>query len=174
MGYFVDSSGSYYEGDKSKPSDTAVSQRPSPFHSWSGSLWVLNLSALQNSAYAAIDNAAGVTRAKYITDVAGQAETYIIKAQDAAAYKAASYPSASINSYPMVKAEAIAISGASPTATQYQSAADGILATQASWIAVAASIEQARRAGKISVGAATDYASTISARDAAIVSLAAL
>lgn len=121
-----------------------------------------------------IDNQAGATRGKYITSVVGQAETYLAKASDAQAYKTAGYPAASIADYPLVQAEAVALYGATPTAAQFQAAADGILTTQSQWIAKAAQIEQQRRAGKIAVIAATDVAAINAAKDAAIGALKSL
>lgn len=126
------------------------------------------------AALRAIDNQAGVTRIKYITPVAGQAETYLAKANDAQVYKTAGYPAASIANYPLVQAEAVALYGATPTAAQFQAAADGILATQSQWIAKAAQIEQQRRAGKIAVTAAMDVAAINAARDTAIAALVVL
>lgn len=122
----------------------------------------------------AIDAQAGVTRAKYITTVPGQSETYLSKAADAAAYKAAGYPFASIPNYPWVQAEAVAINGATPTAAQAQAAADSILAAQAAWIAKGAQIEQARRTGGTAVSAATTVAAVQAAQAAAITALQAL
>ncbi len=132
------------------------------------------LTTAQQSAFATIDAQAGATRLKYITDVAGQSETYLSKATDAAAYKAASYPSASIASYLMVQAEGKALYGATPTAAQYQAAADGIIAAQMQWIAIAAAIEQQRRAGKIAVAAAATAVAAQAAQAAAITALQAL
>lgn len=134
----------------------------------------ISLIQAQASASTAIDSQAGITRLKYITDMAGQSETYLSKSSDAAAYKAAAYPSASIANYPMVKAEAKAIYGSSPTVAQYQAAADGIIATQAQWMQLAAAIEQQRRAGKIAVGTAATVAAVQAAQQAAITALAAL
>lgn len=132
------------------------------------------LAQSQAVANAAIDVQAGQTRLKYITDVPGQADTYTQKAADAAAYKAAAYPVANIANYPWTQAEGIAINGATPTAAQFQAAADGILAQQAAWVAKGAAIEQARRAGKIAVGAALTVAAVQTAQAAAIAALQAL
>lgn len=142
------------------------------------------LADVQAAACNAIDAQAGVTRSKYITVVAGQAETYLQKAQDAANYKAASYPSANIASYPYVNGYAVALYGTAPSAAQYQAAADDILATQAMWVAKGAQIEQARSAGKVAVMACTavnplamtagEVAALHAVRDAAISALAAL
>lgn len=132
------------------------------------------LSDVQTAAYSAIDAQAGITRAKYITTVAGQSETYISKAADAAAYKAAAYPFASLINYPWVQAEAVAINGATPTAAQVKAAADGILAAQAAWIALGASIEQARRAGAEVIKLATTVAAVQAAQSASVAALAAM
>jgi hypothetical protein len=135
---------------------------------------VPTLAQAQTDSANIIDAQAGATRAKYITTVAGQSETYLSKAADAANYKAAGYPFASIASYPWVQAEAVAINGASPTAAQTQAAADGILAAEAAWIALGAKIEQARRAGGVAVAAATTVAAVQAAQDTAVAALAAL
>lgn len=132
------------------------------------------IQAAQTEAWAAIDARAGQTRLKYITDVAGQSETYLSKATDAANYKAAGYPAASIASYPMVQAEALALYGATPTPAQFQAAADGILTQQAQWIQLAAAIEQQRRSGKLAVQAAVNVSAVQAAQQAAITALGLL
>ena len=63
---------------------------------------------------------------------------------------------------------------ATPTAAQYQAAADGIIAAQMQWIAIAAAIEQQRRAGKIAVAAAATAVAAQAAQAAAITALQAL
>ena len=150
---------------------------------WRNGAWAVVSSAVpaaqlladaQNVAYSAIDAQAGATRSKYITTVPGQSETYMSKAADAAAYKTAGYPFASLANYVWVQAEAIAINGASPTSAQVKAAADGILAAQAAWIALGAQIEQARRAGSVAVAAALTAAAAQSAQAAAISALGAL
>lgn len=47
MGYFLDGSGDYYEGEKRDPSDTTVTQRPADYYDWGGSAWALNLARTQ-------------------------------------------------------------------------------------------------------------------------------
>jgi hypothetical protein len=132
------------------------------------------LQSAQTTASKIIDGQAGATRAKYITTVAGQSETYMSKATDATAYKAAGYPFASVASYIWVRAEAAAMYGATATAAQTQAAADGILAAQTAWIALGAKIEQARRAGGVAVDAATTVAAVQAAQAAAVAALAAM
>lgn len=123
------------------------------------------IAQVRSEALSAIDIAAGVARAKYITVSPGQAETYILKAQQAAAYKASGY-SGNVPVLVQVEADVMGQTG--------QDAAESILAQQAAWEAVGAEIERARRAGKIAVGAATDAAAAVAARDAAIAALQAL
>lgn len=131
----------------------------------------VNLSDSKILANTEIDIQAGLTRLKYITDVPGQAETYLQKAQDATNYKVANYPSDNITNYPYVAGYAIALYGATPTPLQYQTAADIILEMQAAWIAKGAQIEQARSTGKVLV----EMASTIDAINTArITTIAAL
>jgi hypothetical protein len=43
MGYYIDTSLNYYEGDRRSSTDTAVDQRPYPTMDWSGSAWVYDL-----------------------------------------------------------------------------------------------------------------------------------
>lgn len=45
MGYYIDGSSYYYEGDKRSPSDTAVDQRPYPTCDWTAGAWVYDLPA---------------------------------------------------------------------------------------------------------------------------------
>ena len=96
---------------------------------------------------AKIDEAAGLARSKYITVAAGQEITYILKGQQAQAYKAANYT----GPVPaMVQAEADA-EGITP-----QAATDNILAQQDAWVIKAAQIEQARRTAKVQLPNAED------------------
>jgi len=132
------------------------------------------LDAAKLAAAVAIDEQAGATRRKYITDVSGQSETYLAKANDAEAYKTAGYPVANITSYPMVRAEGRAMYGAAPTSTEYEAAADYILATRAQWIPPAAVIEENRRFGKIAVSRSQSVAEAVAAKDLAVSILAAL
>lgn len=48
MGYYVDATGGYYEGDRQLLADTPVTRRPSARHVWQGGAWVLGpVQALQ-------------------------------------------------------------------------------------------------------------------------------
>lgn len=135
----------------------------------------LVLSDVQASAYIKIDEQAGLTRKKYITDTVGQDATYLSKASDAEAYKAAGYPSASIASYPWVKAEAQALYGIAPTIAQYQLATDSIIATKAQWSGtIGPAIELQRRAGKLAVSSALTVSAAQTAEATAIAALKAL
>jgi hypothetical protein len=134
----------------------------------------LTLDQLKAAAYAEIDFQAGETRKKYITDVAGQSETYLLKSADAQSYKAAGYPSQNIDDYPMVRAEAMALYGDTPSAAQYQSASDFIINTQSLWLQLAADIERHRRTGKEAVTAANTDIAVETAKQAAVTALSAL
>lgn len=41
MGYYVDATGGYYEGDRQSPDDAPVPQRPSARHVWQDGAWVV-------------------------------------------------------------------------------------------------------------------------------------
>ncbi|MBZ0127147.1 MAG: hypothetical protein K8F32_12320, partial [Rhodocyclaceae bacterium] len=84
----------------------------------------LSLNQVQAVALAAIDAEAGVARARYITVAPGQEATYILKAQQAAAFKAGGYAGAVPG---LVQAEVDA------TGATAQQAADAILVQEAAW-----------------------------------------
>lgn len=132
------------------------------------------LQNVADAAIAAIDAEAGAARTRYITVAPGQEATYMLKEAHARAYKAANYPAAAVADYPMVEAEAKAMSGDAPSAEQIQAAADGIVAQADAWIVKAAQIERARIAGKRAVGAAVDVAGVEAARAAAVAEMDAL
>ena len=134
----------------------------------------ITLDTAQTAALSAIDAAAGAARARYITTVAGQAETYLRKEDQARAYKLAGYPSTSTVAYPLVLAEAQAIYGSTPTSTQIKAAADGIISQADDWMAKAMEIERVRRVGKIAVSSATSVAAVNAAQDASVAGLAAV
>lgn len=125
----------------------------------------VNLSDFKAAALAAIDAEAGVARARYITVAPGQEATYILKAQQAAAFKAGGYTGAVPG---LVQAEMDA------TGATAQAAADDILAQEAAWAYKAAQIESARRRGKVAAGNAADAAAVETVRAAAIAELGAL
>lgn len=129
------------------------------------------LAEAQASARAAIDAEAGTARARYITVAPGQEATYLMKEAHARAYKAANYPAAAVADYPMVEAEARAMSGGASSAEQIQASADGIVAQADAWITKAAQIEQARIAGKRAVTVAPDVELVEVARESAVATL---
>lgn len=87
-----------------------------------------------------IDASAGEFRRQFITDVPGQAETYVEKAAEAAAY--AIDPN---GAYPFLAAEAAALG------VPLADVADEVAATAAAWRALAAAIEGRRRGAKKAV-----------------------
>lgn len=124
-----------------------------------------DLADAKAAALADIDAAAGAARARYITVAPGQEATYILKAQQAAAFKAGGYAGSAPG---LVQAEMDATGAAS------QAAADDILAQEAAWGYKAAQIESARRRGKVAAGNAADAAGVQAAQAAAIAELGAL
>lgn len=124
-----------------------------------------SLAELLAAALSEIDAEAGRARARYITVAPGQEATYILKAQQAGAFKAAGYTGAVPG---LVQAEMDA------TGATAQAAADDILAQEAAWAYKAAQIESARRRGKVAAGNAADAAGVVAARAAAIAELGAL
>lgn len=123
------------------------------------------LADVKAAALAAIDSAAGAARARYITIAPGQEATYLLKAQQAASFKAGGYAGTVPG---LVQAEVDA------TGATAQQAADAILAQQDAWEAKAAQIESARRRGKVAVGAAADAGAIEAAEAAAIAELGGL
>lgn len=123
--------------------------------------------------HANIDGAAGSARARYITVAPGQEATYLLKEQQARAYAGIGYLLAEVANYPYVQAEAMAINGTTPTAAQYQAAANGIIAQADAWLVKGAQIERERIGGKRAVSVATTDAERQAAADAAITALTA-
>lgn len=126
-----------------------------------------NIGDAKSYAYSQIDIEAGNARARYITIVPGQSETYQEKATDAAAYANAGYPE-DATPYPWVHAEAQA------TGMTAQQAADNILATKAGWLALGTAIEGLRIGGKASVAAASTQTEVLSIMRSTISSLKAI
>lgn len=125
-------------------------------------------------ALAAVDNAAGIARKRYITDVPGQQAVYLVKLQEAQAYIAAHAADAQAAVPPYIGAEA------SATGQSAIAVANTVVALAAYWNGtVGPAIEGARLGGKAAVASAdgVDEASTIAAieaaRDAAVAALEA-
>jgi hypothetical protein len=153
-----------------------VALRPAPpaedaMRTWSwdedSRRWIAvpTLAKLKLDAHAAIDQAAGQARMRYVTEVPGQQATYMRKLEQARAYASAGYTGAVP---PYIQAEADA-TGDTP-----QGAADAILTTAALWDDVLSpGIEGARIGGKRAVTAASTAEAVQSAADAAIAALGA-
>lgn len=151
--------GSYYEGDQEHALHISVPSRPSLHHQWNGEAWVPELGPLKAAVAAAIDQAAGAARARYITTVPGQEATYLLKERQAEAFTAANYQGA---------VPALVQAEASATGLTAQQATAAILAERDAWITLAAGIEQIRRAAKLAVANAGNEAAILAARDQAI------
>lgn len=109
-----------------------------------------NLADLKARLKASIDDAAEAERRKYITPGAGQAMTYMQKADEASRYLAAGNPDAS--GYPLLSAE-VGI-----TAPTLQEVAQVVHAAYSQWQVIGAAIEAARLFVKAAIDEATDSA----------------
>ncbi len=134
-----------------------------------------DLALLKQEATAAVNEAAGRARLKFITASPGQEATYQLKLQQAKACKAAGYPQddgtnySPVGPYGLVGAEMLAHGWTDP-----QQATDFILNTAALWETKAAQIEAERRKGVVAIGAAADGPAALVARDAAVAALEGL
>lgn len=124
-----------------------------------------SLSALKADAVQKIDTAAGEVRAKYLTIIPGQSETYMYKLADCQQYIADGYP-ANVTAYPWVDSESLA-QGKSAA-----DAADFVVATYLQWRGIGIQIEQLRITGKNGVRDATTIAGVCAARNTALTALA--
>ena len=128
-----------------------------------GAVWTLV--DARNYASRCIDEKAERARLKYITPGAGQAATYLAKAAQAGAFKTALFLG-QVPGYVQAEADARGVSS--------RDAAESILAEELAWHAVGATIERARRIGKVAVAAAIDFEAVSAAQAAALVALEAL
>lgn len=129
-------------------------------------LRTFTLEEVKLDGLARIDSAAGQARLRYITDVPGQSGTYLIKAEQAKAFIAASGQGAVP---PYVQAEADATGMPPLQAAQYIDAVSTAWADQLGPI-----IERERRIGKIAVEEATTVEEVYTAQDTAIAILATI
>jgi hypothetical protein len=126
---------------------------------------IVDLNAIKDSSSMLVDNTAGEVRKKFITSAPGQELTYQEKAEQAADFAAANYPTGQIANYPFIQVE-VNVTGLSP-----QAAADGILSRRTLWIQKGALIEEARLIGKRDINIATDVAGITTALNTAITTL---
>jgi len=110
------------------------------------------LDSLKKDACNRIDTKAGEMRNTYVTTALAQDSTYIYKALQADAYKAANYPAVPD---PSAHAFVIAEKEAMGESATYKQAADLIIATRDQWVIIGAKIEGVRRAAKIVIKSAT-------------------
>lgn len=159
MGYFVDTNGQYYEGDKISPSDQSVVKRNNSDETYINGSWVFNATNYRDKLNILIDNKAEEIRKKYLTSYPLQGATYISKEADARAYKAAGYPTPFDEfTYQYVWAEMVANGDATA-----QIAADRIIYESDLYNNGTALIkgkgpliEKERRAAKVAIAAAAD------------------
>ena len=113
---------------------------------------------------AAVDVKAGAVRAKYITVAPGQEATYMLKSAQAKAFQQANYEGTVPG---LVQAEATA-EGDTVTAATLR-----ILAEEAAWANLAASIESSRRSAKVAIAVAPNDATAEAIFNATIVGFSA-
>lgn len=76
-GFFIDTNGNYYEGDKASPSDVDVPKRPSALHKWVSGAWVQDLASAQQAQLAIVGAAcAAAITGGFQSSALGKAYTY--------------------------------------------------------------------------------------------------
>ncbi|MNK27653.1 hypothetical protein D3C87_460150 [compost metagenome] len=123
------------------------------------------LSEYQASIQKAIDEDAETLRSIYITATPGQVATYIMKYNDAVAFKTANYTGTVPG---LIQAEMDA------TDTSAQVSTDDIIAQYTAWNMLAGAIEKVRRTAKVAVTEATTLAAVDAARTGATAGFAAI
>ncbi len=109
------------------------------------------LDEYKTAARMEIDVVAGGVRQKYITSIQGQDAVYLMKYDEAVAYKDAGYPViGGADEYPHLTAEAVALGQTE------QQVADTVIATREAWVMLSAAIEGERLGGKNNVSNAAD------------------
>ncbi len=109
-------------------------------------------------AVALVNTAAGACRARYVTVAPGQAETYILKAEELRAYDAAlAQGPVDPTDYPILYAESQA------TGASFASTVTLVRTMRAAWIALAAAVEGIRRGAIVAIERATTDAMILEA-----------
>jgi hypothetical protein len=110
-------------------------------------------------AIARVNTIAGECRAKYLTVVPGQAETYLLKADELRAYDLAVAANAPIvpSDYPILSTEALA------TGTTLEATVALVRETRAQWLQLAAVVEGIRRGAIVAIEAASTEAAVLAA-----------
>lgn len=110
--------------------------------------------ATKLAAVRAVNEAAGVCRAQYLTVVPGQAETYLLKADEVSAYDTVMAAGGDItpSDYPILSAEAAA------TGSTLADTAQAVRTTRLQWIQLAATVEGIRRGAITAIERATTEA----------------
>lgn len=131
-----------------------------------------DISNTKEIAKEAIDKKAGEVRLKYITAVPGQAETYLMKSDEAFKIKTIGYNNISTElvqaNYPVVFAEMTA------TGQDVITVCETILMTEHMWRQIAAIIERERRQAKIEVDNCTNTSQVVLALESAYNSFSTL
>lgn len=129
----------------------------------------VSLADYKTMAKGLIDVTAGKARQRYITAAPGQDAVYLMKYDEAKAYKDAGYPTiGGPDEYPHLTAEATS------TSQTEQQVADLVIATRDAWVTLSASIEGERIGGKQDVDAGVDEAEVDASSTATIIALDAI
>lgn len=113
----------------------------------------------KTEAAARVNDAAGACRAKYLTVVPGQAETYLLKADELRAYDVVIAASGTPDpaDYPILSSEAAA------TGATLAQVVTLVRATRAAWLQLAAVVEGMRRGALVAIVNATNDAQVLAA-----------
>lgn len=132
-----------------------------------GQAWEVTLDQAKGSATARIDAAAETLRQRVLTPGSGQAAEYYLTHAEAAGYLAAvaAGKTPDETAYPFLRAEQAALQ-ATTGAVSLADVATAIMADVSASGTLLADIKQARRTGKLAVGAATDEAGLAAAETA--------
>lgn len=115
--------------------------------------------AVKSTAITMVNALAGDCRARYLTVVPGQAETYLLKADELRAYDSVVAANGAINpaDYPILSSEA------SATNTALADIAQLVRDTRAAWIQLAAYVEGMRRGAIVAIENASSEAEVTAA-----------
>ncbi|OYX14829.1 MAG: hypothetical protein B7Z15_02625 [Rhizobiales bacterium 32-66-8] len=144
--------------DEGAQTDAALQEVLAPYGL---ACWPETLASAQARLCRAIDAAAETQRQRWITPGAGQAMTYLTKADEARRAVSAG-AAADTADYPLLAAE-IGI-----TAASLLEVAGAVLAAHQAWLVAGAAIEAARLACKAAVGTAADIAGAEAAAAAVV------
>ncbi len=162
MGFYIDTQGRYYEGDRMSALDTAVPARPTVYHDWNGTSWVGDVARADAALKAAVDKAAGDALLVYPSPGAFRDQEYRLAEKEAGEFKARGYAA------PVPGTVQSWLANNDQGLTTAQQAADNILATASFMIGKLQAARDLRLKWKKIIGQASTVQDKIAARDAAL------